>query len=244
MKKLFAALMIAVFIGLPGYALAEKLTIGIPDWPPYFFEENGKKTGVNVEIIQEVCKRNGIEADIQLVPWKRALKEVEDGRMDAMAAPVYTEERAKFMYFTSEHLNIEKNVFLKLKGSEANASKLDDLKDKAVGFVREYKFTPEFDNNRSIKKVECDDDKQLVKILGAKRIEFALGEEGVLKYLGKKAGIQLETVFVLTEVKNFIGLSQKALGEKRGKELAEKFSKTLQDLNKEGFIEKVKSKYF
>ena len=30
----------------------------------------------------------------------------------------------------------------------------------------------------------------------------------------------------------------------KGKELAEKFSKTLQELNKEGFVEKVKSKYF
>ena len=244
MKKLFAALMIAVFIGLPGYALAaEKLTVAVADWPPYTFEENGKLTGIIVETIIELCKRNGFEADIHLVPWKRALKEMEEGSSGAIAAPIYTEERAKFLYYPSEPINIEKTVFLGLKESGIKVSKLDDLKDKSIGLVRGYKFTPEFDNHPGIKKVECDDDKQLVKILGAKRIEFAIGEEAALKYLSKQAGIQVETAQVLTETKGFLGLSKKALGEK-GKELAEKFSKTLQDLNKEGFIEKVKSKYF
>ncbi len=83
----------------------------------------------------------------------------------------------------------------------------------------------------------------MIKLLGAKRIDFIIGEESTLKFIAKQAGIQIETLFVLTEVKNFICFSQKTLGEK-GKELAEKFSKTLQELNKEGFIKKVESKYF
>ncbi len=147
MKKLFVTLLLVVVIGLPGYALAEKLVIATTEWPPYVFMENGKLTGIDVEIIQEVCKRNGIESDIQMVPWKRALKEVEEGRMDAIFAPIYTEERAKFLYYPTEPLNIEQNVFLSLKGSGVKAFKLDELKDKSVGLVRGYKFTPEFDNH-------------------------------------------------------------------------------------------------
>lgn len=243
MKRLFVILTLALLLGLPNYAQAKKLIITTTAFPPHIIVENGKVTGILTEIVEEVLKRNGIEAEIRNVPWKRALKEVEEGSSDAIFAPIHNEERTKFLYFPSEKLGSEKTVIMSLSGSGIKASKLDDLKDKNVGVVRGYSYTPEFDKSTDIKKTECDDEKQLIKVLGVKRLDFVIGEESTLKYVAKQAGIQIETLFVLTEVKNFLCLSQKAFGEK-GKELAEKFSKTLQELNKEGFIEKVKSKYF
>ncbi len=62
------------------------------EWPPYtYYErtESGEKTdrlkGFSVELIQRILDKEGISFEIKLVPWKRCLKCVKEGRSFQMA---------------------------------------------------------------------------------------------------------------------------------------------------------------
>jgi len=246
MKKFFVVIAaMAVFYVLPVTALAEKLSVTTTEWSPYVIVENGKPTGIFIEIILEICKRLGIDPEFPILPWARCIKYMQDGTSDAILGPKKTDERLEFMYFPSEPLYMEKLVIIAKKESNIKADKLDDLNGKKIGVVRDYSYGSDFDKYQGINKIVCDHDEQLMKIFEAGRVETAVGDEGNLKFIAKKIGITvpLETVYVLTEAPNYIAFSKKAPGDK-GKVLAEKFSDTLRQLREEGFIKKVESKYF
>jgi len=242
MKKLLTLTM-AILLSSPLGALAEEVVFATSQWPPYSMLEDGKQTGMNMEIVRELCKRLGFESKIQIFPWKRALMYVKKGEVDAIFSARHTQERAKFLYYPSEAINKERTIILALKGSGIKATKLDDLKGKTIGVVRGYAYGSEFNNHQGLKKMLCNDDDQLVRIFAKKRTELAAGmDEGSMRFLCKKAGIETEVVHVLEETVSYVAFS-KAIGE-RGKILAEKFGEALRQLKKEGFIEKVQSKYF
>ncbi len=243
MKRFFVTLSLAMLLSMPVRALAEKVVIAFAVWPPYTMMENGQPSGIDIEIARELCRRVGTESGFRELPWTRALNYLENGKADALLTPKQTEEREKFMYYPSEPIRIEKRVILVPKGSGIKITKLDDLKDKNIGVVRGYAYSPEFDNYQGVKKTVCDDDQQLVTILVKKRVSIIAGvEELSSRYLCKKAGLETEVAYALDGKPTYIAFSKK-LGEK-GKALADKFSEALKKLKEEGFIEKVQSKYF
>jgi len=243
-KKLVITLIAAVFIIAPINALAEMLSFVTTEWEPYVIKKDNEVTGTDAEIVREICRRIGVEPKIEELPWKRALKYVEEGKADAIFTPKYTKERAEFLYYPSESLNMEKLIIGALKGSGIKLNKMEDMKNQTVGVVRGYVYCPEFDNYQEIKREICDDDNQLLRILSHKRIPLAaFTDEGNMKFISKKSGIEVETVYVLSETPSYVAFSKKALGEK-GKETSEKFSQILRQLKDEGVFQKIRNKYF
>lgn len=242
MKHFLINCALVIVLGLSSKALAETLVIVTSEWAPYVITENGQVTGIHVDIVRELCKRNGIEADIQLRPWKRALAEVKNGDADAIFSPRKTDERAQFLYYPSEPLDMERTVIVGLQGKGLSVTKLDDLEGTSVGVVRGYSYDPEFDTNQEINKDESNDDMMMLRKLAGGRTEFAAAsDEGAAQFLSIQLGIQLETIYVLNETPNYIAFS-KTLGEK-GKVLAEQFGKTLRQLKEEGVIENIRNTY-
>lgn len=224
-------------------ASADELIVAYAEWPPYIFIKDRKVDGILTDIVNEVCKRLRIAPRFRLLPWKRALMYMRKGKADALLAPIYTKKRAEFMYYPSEPVNMEKTVFLTWKGSGIKVNGLGDLKGKLIGVVRGYSHGSEFDNYPGLKKLPCNDGKQLVKVLAKKRIDIAVGETDALRFIAKQIGIPVEVIYVLNETPGYITFSKKALGPK-GKILAEKFSRTLRQLKKEGLIGKIRNAYF
>jgi polar amino acid transport system substrate-binding protein len=245
MKKVIVTLSLtAALLALPAATMAENLVFTGSEWPPYAMLEKGQITGIQVEIIRSLGKRLGFDVEIQILPWKRALMYVKEGKADAVFAPFRTEEREEYMYFTSEPLLIQKLAIVAKKGSGIKADKIDDLKGKVVGVVRGYDNTPEFDNYEGFERKDFSkDDRQLIKKFVNDRIPLiASSDEGVTKYLCKQAGVEIEDVYVLKATPGYIGFSR-TLGEK-GITLAEKFSQALRKLKEEGAVQKIESKYF
>ncbi len=244
MKKLILISAVVILIFLPAGALAETLMIALAEWPPYIMGGKDQPSGIDVDIAREMCRRLGIEPEFHMLPWKRALKYMEKGKMEAILTPRRTPEREKFMYYPSEPIHIEKTVLIIPKGSGIKIGRLDDLKGKDVGIVRGYAYDPEFDKYPDIKKSVCDDDEELVKIFALKRVSVIAGaDEGSMRYLCKQAGIEIEVAYVFSGIPSYIAFSKKATGEK-GKVLAEKFAEALRGLKDEGFVRKIESKYF
>ncbi|MDM8552407.1 transporter substrate-binding domain-containing protein [Desulfobacterales bacterium HSG2] len=244
MKKRVVTLVTIILLLFSANAMAEKLVFVTCEFPPLGFMKDGQPAGSQVEIVHEICNRLGLAAEIQVLPWKRAMMYAETGRAHAIFAAIRTKERNVFLYYPSEPLCFERAVILARKGSGIKVNSLDDLKGKGVYVVGGYAYTPEFDNHQGIKRVVCYDDKEVVKRLAKGHFHLAAGaDEVTIKYFCKQVGFEAETVYVLNENPCYLAFSKKGTGPK-AKSLAEKFSRTLRQLREEGVIRKIESKYF
>jgi len=100
----------------------ESATVGIcgdsGEWPPYIYFERdeGKKTervaGFSIDVIGEVLDEEGIDYTIELLPWKRCLRNVEAGAASQIALDAsYSEERAKSYFYSRPYYTVEPYYF-------------------------------------------------------------------------------------------------------------------------------------
>jgi len=78
------------------------LVVGDNSFPPFTIEENGEVTGIDLEVFGLVMERLGIEYEVDLLPWNRALKLIEIGEADALLSAAYSDDRASFIDYTPE----------------------------------------------------------------------------------------------------------------------------------------------
>jgi polar amino acid transport system substrate-binding protein len=77
---------IAIMAGLLGIkgATAETLTLRAGHWCPYNCEPGSARPGYMIEIAEAAFAGTDIEIDYQIMPWARAIAEVEAGRIDGI----------------------------------------------------------------------------------------------------------------------------------------------------------------
>jgi len=73
-------------------------------WKPYSFEEDGEYKGIDVDMIDLVMTRLGVDYDFEIIPWPRALRLAELGEVDALSTGAYSDDRALFTAFTPEQI--------------------------------------------------------------------------------------------------------------------------------------------
>jgi polar amino acid transport system substrate-binding protein len=62
----------------PQFAIAQEIQAYTEDWPPYNYVQDGVVTGIATDILKEACTNEKIQCPVQLVPWARAYKTVQD----------------------------------------------------------------------------------------------------------------------------------------------------------------------
>ncbi len=80
-----------------------KITLVEDPWPPYIIGQlnSEAQSGVLIDLYKEIFKQiEGVEVQYLLMPWKRALLEVEEGRHDGIMALFKNTARMKVMDFT------------------------------------------------------------------------------------------------------------------------------------------------
>ena len=79
MKKvrILVSMLFVITFPLVGSAWAQYLEVVTEQYPPYNYEEDGQVKGVGTEVVEEVLKEAGIDYNIKVLPWARALKKAE-----------------------------------------------------------------------------------------------------------------------------------------------------------------------
>lgn len=79
------------------------------DYPPFeSIDENGNMVGFDVDLINEIGKRMGVEVEIQDMPFDSLIAAVQEEKIDlSIAAFNYTEERDKTVDFTDAYYYAE-----------------------------------------------------------------------------------------------------------------------------------------
>ena len=108
-RALFVLSLLAL---LPGAALAycEK-TLRWDDDPPFSMQTaDGGVVGIAIEINRATLARLGCQTKLRKLPWARALKELELGRLDVLPGAFRRPEREVYAYFSGPVLPPSRNI--------------------------------------------------------------------------------------------------------------------------------------
>lgn len=92
-------------------------------WDPYqYLKQSGDQkalTGLDVELMRELGRVMNKEIIYEEVAWKQHQQDLRDGTRDFAAGATYTDERAKYVYFSEPYRYEENSLFVR-RGQEAN----------------------------------------------------------------------------------------------------------------------------
>ncbi len=105
------ALFIAIIFSLnSAVALSSTFEIHMDEsWYPYSFKKNNQFLGIHTDIIREAFKSLDYTLTFKASPWKRCLKELELGEVEAIFPASYNEGRAAFAYYPPHAASSEKS---------------------------------------------------------------------------------------------------------------------------------------
>lgn len=136
-----------IFAARSQMAFAEKIVLAAAaDSVPTSYEENGKQTGILVDLLNEAFKRAGYTVEIQLMPWARCQEEVKNGDIDGIFSVFITAERQKYLTYTNEVLITQVQAFFVPVDSEITFDgDLRKLASKSIGIINQTSYGPKLD---------------------------------------------------------------------------------------------------
>lgn len=254
MKHIFSAFAMAFvfWAGLCIHAEAADNTLlfaTVDNIPPFVFVEDGKLTGISIEIIHELARRGGFEVAIETNPWARVLLRLRNGEVDG-AFSVYESDERKIYGLYTGIIHYDELSIATRKDRQFPFSSLESLYGKVVGKGRDVFVGPEFDSavreDRFI-LVEMDDMKMNnIKMLYAGRLDAVIGSPVALMYYAKMLGMHGDIVLLPTPLRDkipaYLVLSKNsALKNKVGWQ--RKITALLDEMHADGTIRAINQKY-
>jgi len=172
-----------------------KIKITTLDWPPYIGKDLCKQGWVQQLTIAMLASQ-GYEIVCTFYPWARAVATVESGDTDILYPEYFIETEAPSDVYKGtrrlDHLAISKKIpggpiaFIKRKDEKDNYNgNLFNLQGTAIGVVRGYQNTPEFDTLMDLNffnTYEVTNDLINIKMLIAGRVDLIIGDPAVIYY--------------------------------------------------------------
>jgi polar amino acid transport system substrate-binding protein len=121
-----------LFILCPSaYLAACEKTLRWDDDPPYSMQSDaGEVIGISVDFSRAVIARLGCKTKLRKLPWARALKELENGRLDILPDAFRRPERESYAFFSGTVVPPSRNILFIYSGlkEKFSATNLIDLK--------------------------------------------------------------------------------------------------------------------
>lgn len=253
MKKLhfILSIVIVLFCALPAMAMTLKVVTLYS--PPLSYEERGNVVGFAAELVREGVRRIGHEADITIMPWKRALFMTRFGEADAIFYAVKTKEREQWFYYPEEFLVVETTVILQRANENLNITPdKRNFPNVRLGVGRGYYYGPklkDFVENSTFEAVEEANsiETNFAKLL-ERRIDIFLADFYLARhFINKNASkdvveiIRKEDGFPLAfdSVKAYLAFSKETMSQ----DIADAFSKALAGMKQDGTYKRILDTY-
>ncbi len=220
-------------------AQADVLRVGVDAWLPFrFLDENGM-SGIDHELWQHMAKELGFTLQYQRCPWKRCLRMMEQGKIDAMAGLAWREERTRYITYTRHPYYHCSTQFYLIRGKSRLISKHRDLYSLRVGMVSASAYYYRFDHDSKIDKVLVNQESVLPDLLLQGRIDTFIGTDCQADYELKARGLSSQVDKSIFRPGNtvdlYIGFSAKSPWAKQ----RQRFNEALLKLQNSNFEETV-----
>lgn len=164
-----------------------KLVLGLDDsFPPMGFrDENNDIVGLDIDLAAEVCKRLGVELEVQPIDWDSKEMELTSGKIDCIwNGMTVTDDRIEAMFLSKPYLD-NRQVVIVEEGSKIES--VSDLAGKTIGLQKGSSAREAFDANpiaSEVKEVvEYEDNVEAFLDLQAGRIDALLVDEVAGNYI-------------------------------------------------------------
>jgi polar amino acid transport system substrate-binding protein len=243
--------LILLFLLLSITLRAATVKVLVEHWPPWeiAYDENRTKVegGLAVELTQELLNRLNLQMELETVPWKRALSNLEKGYADLIPFIAKSPEREQYILF-SEPVYEDPIilVYSSDKFDDFSWNNLDDLDNRVVGTVRGYTYGEAWNskvNSQTIITDESVSDLVCLKKLLAGRTDFALQFYSVLMNLKDEISDYDKIKYSLKPLRKNVlrfGVSKKSFLASQLNEINEELRKMKED----GTLRKILQEYY
>lgn len=176
---LYALGLLGVMLTAPALG-QEKLRLVADNWPP-FTDSGMPGGGLATSLVTTALTRAGYASGYEEVPWARALMGIGEGRYDVLINTWYNDSRAQVGQFSKGYLN-NRIRLLKRKGDNFRYQQQSDLYPYSIAVVRDYAYSPVFDDDTRLHKVQVRNFSTAVRMLAAGRVNLAVEDEYVARY--------------------------------------------------------------
>jgi polar amino acid transport system substrate-binding protein len=135
---LFVLLFLPVSVGSTEVS-ADDLIYLTENFPPHNFIKNGQLVGASIEIIEMIWQKLGASKtrnDIQITPWARGLKQLENDPRTALFGMGYSRERALKFHWVGPYYTHAISLITK-SDRLPDIITIEDAKNLHIGVVRE-----------------------------------------------------------------------------------------------------------
>jgi len=248
MMKYFSLFLFILASTASNSVSSEELKFATQDFAPFNYRINGKVSGPAADIIRLVCSRVSVDCSFQLLPWRRAQKEVKDGNSHGLFVIGWNKKRSEWLHYSPPIMKTEYGFFAQ------DDSNLTYLQASDIAGLKVGVFGPSNTSNslekiknqlieNGLKAISIDmrpNDEDGFKKLRAGRVDAVFSNRDVGYALLKKLNIKnVRYAGAQKKLKYYIGFSM----EHTDKNLVEKFNAELKGLYQQGKIQEVITSY-
>ena len=214
-------------------------------FPPYEFYENEQPAGIDVDIATAICEKLGYKLEIMDIEFGAILGAVSSGKADfTMAGLTVTEERKQSVDFSSSYATGIQSIIVK---EDSPIATVDDLyadgADYQIGVQQDTtgdlyaSDTPEKGGWGEAAVTRYKNGADAVQALQTGKLDCVIiDKEPAKSFVAANSGLKiLDTEYTNEDYAIAVG--------KSNTELLEKINKALDELKKDGTIDKIVSKY-
>ena len=223
---------------------AEPLRVVTDYWPPFRMEgRDGRIEGLDIDLLEELQRRTGVQFEVRRQPWARALEDMRRGQADLMTGLARTAEREQYIDYLQPAYHA---CAPRLYGSPQRAASIRDyaqLTGLRIGYVLQSAYFEPFDSDPALTKIGVKNEEQLLQMQLRGRIEVLIGTDCQVDFQLRDPQLAGQLVKLAYQPPQqtllFIGLSRASprLAER------ERLSAALQALLREGWLERAAQRY-
>jgi len=224
-----------------------KLFLVSSPYEPYIIYDKNNKVvkGIDIDILKEIFARKNIKLDCNTVPFETSLRMLKENVAHIIPNIEPTGERLEYMEFSDSYRDEMSYAFYGLKNSETLVNSINDLKDKVVGVINEYKYFDEFDNFSECTRVPVGSETVLFKKLEKGQIDLLISDkytgDYLIKAMGEKNIFEKQPFVKLVKSE---GLSNMGfLKHPDMKRYVEIFNEGFKEIERDGTLDKIIERY-
>lgn len=240
LKYLLAALLFCSFCV---NVTAAELRLYTEDYRPFSYLENGKPSGMAVAVVEELIRRTGELARIELVPWTRGYHQVRHQADTALFFTVRTVQREAEFQWVGPIARGYTRFYTHKKDAGLRVTSLDDVRQLGTLAVPKQWYSYEL-----LREQELDNlygvptPQDMLRMFRHGRVKLLLANnltlDGMLAEQGMNAG-QLQAQFDLMPNDSYIAFSLQT-----GSARVARWQQALQQMRHDGSLERIYRHWF
>ncbi|MBQ6514530.1 MAG: basic amino acid ABC transporter substrate-binding protein [Clostridia bacterium] len=241
MKKLIALLVALMMLGTAVAALADTVTVAFnPEYPPFeYVNDNGEYEGYDVDLINAVAEKAGIEIAFEAMDFDAVISAVATNPNTIGVSGIsITDERKLSVDFSEGYINAGLIVVVK---KDSGYATVDDLKGKVIGV--QMGTTSDFAAEEITGEANTSKYKTFLNAimeLQGNKVDAVIVDKPVgIAILNELKDDALEIVDMGLQA-DWYGIEV----NKENPELLEKINAALKELEAEGFYKTLEDKFF